>query len=75
MVMLEVAQQLKAAGETVELLALVDAYAPEAITPQPKVPLGSIASINSLIVVASGSRKLPTTMAQVKGGALHTAVE
>ena len=40
MVMLEVAQKLRAEGETVALLALVDAYAPEAISPQPKVPTG-----------------------------------
>lgn len=38
MVMLAVAQQLRAAGETVALLALVDAYAPTAIAPQPPVP-------------------------------------
>jgi len=38
MVMLAVAQQLQTEGETVALLALVDAYAPEAIAPQPKVP-------------------------------------
>jgi thioesterase domain-containing protein/acyl carrier protein len=38
MVMLEVAQKLRAEGETVALLALLDAYAPEVIAPQPKVP-------------------------------------
>ncbi|NEQ43669.1 MAG: alpha/beta fold hydrolase [Leptolyngbya sp. SIOISBB] len=38
MVMLAVAHRLRAEGETVALLALVDAYAPEAIAPQPKVP-------------------------------------
>jgi amino acid adenylation domain-containing protein len=38
MVMVEVAQQLRAEGETVALLALIDAYAPTAISLQPKVP-------------------------------------
>jgi thioesterase domain-containing protein/acyl carrier protein len=38
MVTVEVAQRLRAEGETVALLALVDAYAPTAIAPQPKVP-------------------------------------
>jgi thioesterase domain-containing protein/acyl carrier protein len=38
MVMLEVAQKLRAEGETVALLAILDAYAPEVIAPQPKVP-------------------------------------
>ncbi|WP_008315088.1 alpha/beta fold hydrolase [Leptolyngbya sp. PCC 6406] len=38
MVMVEVAQRLRAEGETVALLTLVDAYAPEAIVPQLKLP-------------------------------------
>jgi thioesterase domain-containing protein len=38
MVMLEVAQKLRAEGETVALLALLDAYAPEAITPAAQGP-------------------------------------